>query len=72
MNEAAAEIAFMVFLQRDTMNARQRVAGDLLGGSNQDVTAAEIRCLAFMGIASDFWNFYDQAPKPSCLNEPSL
>jgi len=70
MNEAAAEIAFAMFLQGDIMNARQRVPGGLIGASMQDDAGAEIRYFAFMGTALDFWNSYDQAP--GYLSKPSL
>ena len=70
MNEAAAEIAFAIFLQGNTMNPLQRMPGGLIGASMGDDTAAGIRYLAFMDTALDFRSWYEQVP--GSVSKPSL
>lgn len=56
VNEAAAEIAFAMFLQGNMMHSLERMPGGPIGASKGDDTAAEIRYLAFTTPFWEFWN----------------
>lgn len=60
-NRASGEIGFAMFLQGDMMNARQKVAGALIGASAMHDAGAQIRYLGAVGTGMVFLGSYDEA-----------